>query len=420
MPKIIETASRHKLLIENFSYLSALQLLNMLLPFVTYPFLIRILGKEVYGLVIFSQAVIGYLVILVGFGFNVSATKEVSIYRDNPEKLSQIVSSVLIIKSSLCFFSLIILSIVLWFIPKAHGYVALFYLTMWLCVYDVVFPVWYFQGVERMKYITWLTLASRLIFVGLILLFIKSPADYLLVPIINGIGAVVAGLASLYIIFISHEVRFSKQPYDVLKYYFKEAIPIFVSNVSIQIYASSNKVILGTFLGMAEVAYYDLGEKLVAILRIPQGLISQTLFPKINKDKDIGFVKKAFHLSLLFNIFLTLVLVIFSRKIIVMLGGEQMLPTIWVVNILVLTVPIVAMSNIFGIQLLIPFGYSKPFSKVIILSGLVYLVQLLLLWPTLGFNIYNISIVTIITETFVTMYLFYLCKRFNLWINAPA
>ena len=67
----------------------------MLLPLITYPYLIRVLGKEIYGLIVFAQAVVGYLVILVGFGFNISATKEISIHRDNKEKLNEIVSSVI-------------------------------------------------------------------------------------------------------------------------------------------------------------------------------------------------------------------------------------------------------------------------------------------------------------------------------------
>lgn len=411
-----EKAGRNKTLIQNFSYLSALQVFNMLLPLITYPYLIRVLGKETYGLVVFAQAIIGYLVILVGFGFNISATKEVSIHRDNKEKLSEIVSSVLLIKGSLFLISMLILSTLIFFIPRAQEYKALFFLTMWMCLYDVIFPIWYFQGIEQMKYITYITLFSRLTFVALIFVFIHSPVDYLYIPIINGIGALLAGITSLYIIFASHKVNFGLQSYQNLRFYFKDSIPIFISNVSTRLYVSTNKVIIGAFLGMGEVAYYDLGEKITSILKIPQSILSQSLFPKISKEKNISFIKQIFKVSILINTALFIFVILFSRQIVVLLGGMQMLNAVIVVNILAFTVPIIAMNNIFGIQLLIPFGHNKTFSKIIVLSGVFYMFQALAIWLTIGFSLINISIITVTTEIIVTSFMFYYCKKYRLWI----
>jgi len=139
--------------------------------------------------------------------------------------------------------------------------------------------MWYFQGIERMKYITYINLISRLIFLGLIFVFIHNPNDFLFVPIIYGIGALVSGSIALVIIFGNHQISFKWQPFQNLRYYFMDSFPIFVSNVSISLYVSTNKVITGTFLGMSEVAYYDLAEKLTSVLKLPQGILSQSLFP---------------------------------------------------------------------------------------------------------------------------------------------
>lgn len=408
-------AKNHKTLIQNFSYLSVLQVFNLILPLITYPYLIRVLGKETYGLVVFAQAIVAYLVILVGFGFNISATRDISIHSENKEKISEIVSSVIIIKGLLFLISCVVMIILLWLIPKAHGYEALFILSLWACLYDVIFPIWYFQGIEQMKYITNIFLLSRLTFLVLIFVFIHSPADYLFVPIIYGIGALIAGGVSLFLIFWKHKVRFKWQTYQNLKYYFKDSMPIFVSNVSITLYVSTNKIIAGAFLGMTEVAYYDLGEKIISLLKIPQGLINQTIFPKINKDRNLDFVKKLFTVSIGLNILLFIVVSLLSKYIVIMLGGQQMIPSARVIMILGLSVPIIAMSNVFGIQLLIPFGYSKKFSLVIIASGLVYLIQLLILWQTIGITIYGLSVIAVITEMFVTSYMFFFCKKYKLW-----
>jgi PST family polysaccharide transporter len=407
--------SQYNTLIENFGYLSALQVFNMILPLITYPYLIKVLGKETYGLIAFAQAVIDYLTILVGFGFNISATKEVSINRENKDKLNEIVSSILILKCLLVILSFIILGVLLIIIPQAHGYEVLFMLCMWTCLYDIIFPIWYFQGIEQMKYITYITLISRLTFLGLIFMFIHSSEDFLFVPITYGIGAIFAGIISLYIVFKKKQVKFILPAFNTLKYYFIYSSPIFISNVSAKLYVSMNKVIVGVFLGMREVAYYDLAEKIITILKTPQVILSQSLFPKISKEKDLNFIKRIFTLSTGVNIIMFLGILIFSKYIILGLGGEQMLPALNVVNILAITIPVIAMSNIFAIQLLIPFGYNKAFSRVIVTSGFIYLFQIIVFWKLIGFNIINISLVTVITEIFVTTYAFYFCKKYHLW-----
>jgi len=407
---------RHKVLVQNFSYLSALQIINILLPLITYPYLIRVLGKETYGLVIFAQAIIGYLLILVSFGFNISATKEISVHRNNKERISEIVSSVLTIKVILFLLALGILYIILLFIPQGRNYHALFYLTMWMCFYEAIFPGWYFQGIEKMKYITFITLISRLSFLGLIFIFIHSPGDYLFVPIINGIGSLLAGITSLYILLGNHKIKFRLQPMSQLVYYFTGSVPIFISNISSKIYVSTNKVLVGAFLGMEEVAYYDLAEKITSVFKIPQSILSQTLFPKISKEKDRSFVKKIFKLSVVINLSLFAFIILFSKHIILLLGGVTMLNAITTVNILSITIPIISISNVLGIQLIIPFGYPKTFSKVILTSGIFYILQALFLWLSIGFTLTNIACITVTTELFVTIYMFYYCKKYNLWI----
>ena len=413
--KISVKVGNNKILIQNFSYLSALRIFSLLLPLVTYPYLIRVLGKETYGLVVFAQAIVGYLLIFVSFGFNISATKEVSVHRNNPDKLSEIVSSILILKGMLFIVAFIILYTLFYFIPQVKGKEPLFILTMWVCLYDVIFPIWYFQGIEQMKYITYITLVSRLIFLILIFILIHSAADYLMFPIINGIGAVIAGIISLYIVFYQRHIKFKTPSMENLKYYFKGSLPIFISNVSGQLYVNTNKVIVGAFLGMTDVAYYDLGQKLTSVLQIPQRILSQALFPKISKEKNLGFIKKVFKFSTLLNVALYFFIFLFAKPIVVLLGGHQMINAIPVVHILTLTVPIIGMSYIFGILLLIPFGYEKDFSRVIVFAGLIYLVQALFIWAFIGFSIINVSIITLTTEMFVTVFIFYFCKKHKLW-----
>jgi len=159
----------NKKVIENFSYLAIIQVVNLVITIATYPYLIHVLGKEVFGLVVFAQAIVSYLVVLVSFGFNISATKEISVNRNNKNKVSQIFSSILILKGLLFMISLGIISLCINFIPQANDYKLLFYFSMFACFYEFIYPSWYFQGVEKMKYIAIITLTSKFIFLILLI-----------------------------------------------------------------------------------------------------------------------------------------------------------------------------------------------------------------------------------------------------------
>ena len=278
-------------LLHNFSYLTISQGFTILVPLVTLPYILNVLGKEMYGLIVFSQAVVSYFVILVSFGFNTLAIKEISIHRENKNELSRIVSNILILKGGAFLICLGLLYVILKFLPQARGYESLFFLSMWVCLNEFIFPIWYFQGIEKMKYITYLNLVNKTIFLILIFLLIKSPEQYLRLPIINGIGVIVTGIISLIIVFKSHNIKFILPRPNELVIFIKNSFDYFVSNIAVKLYASSNKVIIGSMLGMAEVAYYDLADKIITVFRaVPLRIVRDSIFPKVAKTKNIKIV----------------------------------------------------------------------------------------------------------------------------------
>lgn len=411
--RILSRLRANKVLVQNFSYLSVLQVVNLLIPLVTYPYLIRVLGKDVYGLVVFAQALVAYLVIIVSYGFHVSAVKQISINRDNMEKINEIVSSVLIIKSILLILTFLLLGILLYLIEESHGYEALFCLSMWSCVYDVIFPVWFFQGIEKMKYITYITLLSRVIFLGFIFVFIKSSFDLLYIPIINGFGAIVAGIISLYIVFVKLNVKFSFQPLKILMYYLKDSTAIFITNVSSRFYYSTNKVIVGSFLGMAEVAYYDFAEKIVALSQIPIVLATQTVFPKISRDRCITFINKITKYQIILVLFLCVLIEVFAKQIAILLGGTQMLSAGNVLKIMILSSIFVSIYNSFATLRLLPFGYNKDY--IIVVSSTAFCYFLLIgIFYFFGLTIYSIAVIAVLVQVWAALVAIYFSYKHNL------
>lgn len=410
--KTFNKLSFHKKLIHNFGYLSVLQVFNMVLPLVTYPYLIRALGIDTYGLVVFAQTTISYLVIIVSFGFNISATKEVSIYRNDHKKLSEIVSSTFIIKFFLLLCSFIILLLLFYVIPQASDYKLLFTLTMWLCVYEFLFPIWYFQGIEQMKYITYLTLFSRLIFLGLIFLFIHNEDDYLYVPLINGLGSIIAGLVSLYIVFYKHKITFSIVNFKILRYYFLDSYPIFVSRIS-SFKDNTPAFLLGVFVGNQAVAYYDLAYKVFRILISVFDNITNVIFPLIAQKKNFNFLKKILRLEILVLFFSYLILILLRKPIVLLLGGQDLLPAadlFFVIGVLLLR----PFSSIVGSCVLILKGYNKSFMMNLIYSTLFYFCFTLICWRFFSITLYNVAWGIVLAQLFELFHRFYLIKRKNL------
>ncbi|MFA6126992.1 MAG: oligosaccharide flippase family protein [Bacteroidales bacterium] len=397
---IVGKIRRHGGIIQNFSYLSVIQLVNLLVTLATYPFLIRVLGKEVFGLVVYAQAIITYLVVLISFGFQISATREVSIHRNDPRKLNEIFSSVLILKGLLFLASVGLLFLITLFIPQAREHKVLFLLSMFTCFYEFIFPFWFFQGIEKMGYLTLITLITKLTFFILIFLFIRSKKDYLLVPLFNGIGSVLAGVISIWIAVVREKVRFSFQPFHRLWHYFRESSALFVSNFANQVYVNANKVIVGLSLGMGEVALYDLAEKIVLAMKIPQNMLNQAIFPKIIKERNVAFSKKILLYSMVGQAAFFFLIVLTSSVLVLLLGGREMSQSTGLLRLLALTVPVNAISSFLGIQFLVAHGFKRLYTRVIVLSVVLYALMCTGLWVNGSISLISVILATIATEVF--------------------
>lgn len=372
MDRLKENYNNYKGVIKNFSYLSILQVFNLTLPLLAYPYLIRVLGVETYGIVVFAQAIMMYFSMLINFGFNISATKDIAQYKEDKIQIDKIVSSVYSIKMTIWVLSFLLLLVLIIIIPTFKENWFLFVITFGVTFNDLLFPQWFFLGVEKMKYITFINITSKVIFTCLIFICISEKEDYILVPVFHSVGAFIGGIISIYILVVKEKVRFSFQKIKILKFYFIESLPLFISAASIQIYVNANRVLVGLFLGMSEVAYYDLGEKILRLIKMPVGMLGQVTFSSLAIEKSIAKINKFTKIGVLLTLLLVIQVILFSEFITVLLAGKDMIKAVPIMRILSISALMYALGQFLGNSRLIIFGYKKEFSQIYLSTVVLY------------------------------------------------
>ncbi len=409
-----------KRLLSNFVSLSVLQGLNYILPLITFPYLVRVLGAEKFGLITFAQAFIQYFSILTDYGFNLSATREISMHRENKEKIAEIFSSVMIIKFVLLILSFIIMTIIVFSFEKFRKNWLVYYLTFGIVIGQVLFPMWFFQGMERMKYITFLNITAKLIFTIAIFVFVRGTSDYIYVPLFNSLGFCLAGILAFWIIVNKFDLTFKLARLATIKLQLKKGWYIFISNLAISLYTTSNAFVLGLLTNNVVVAYYSAYEKIVRFISNIFIPLFQSIYPYFVRIKSTSdenkkkFLNNLLAMTFIVTLLVYMLILLFSKQIIVFMLGYNFLEYIRIFQffcILIIVLPIAYV--IFNIALL-GFGLDRYFSKIYITGGGINIILLIFFVYILKLNLYGAVVSLIFTETLITIYAIFILKRYKI------
>lgn len=412
--KIIGKFKNSKLT-QNVTALLALKGADYFLNFLMFPFLLRMIGPEKFGAIIFMQTIAQYFVIVTDYGFNMTAPRDIA-RAENENAIGKIFMNVMSAKLIMISVIFVLSAVVILNLPsKTEFDVLLFLAVMPLALGNIAFPVWFFQGIQEMKYITISSVIARSLLLVIMLITVSSPEDYLIAALLFSSMSVVSGILSFQIIIKKYKYVFVRPDFQGILRTIKDGWQIFLSTVAINLYTNTNILILGIFTNPTIVGYFGAASKLVDSIKGLMSAVTQAVYPhvsaklKISMEDTVFFIRKftKYYTGLFFAI--SFMLCLLAEPVTIILFGEDYRSSVIILRILAWLPFIISFSQVYGIQVLLNFGKQSTFSKVLIAASVFDLVMVL----PLGyfFRELGVAAVMVAVEIAVSLGTFYYAKK---------
>lgn len=403
-------------LIQNTGYLSIIEIFRLLMPFIALPYIMKTVGVTNYGSIVFAQAIISYFQIFINWGLDISAVKDVSISRNNPGELNRIVSSVLLIKSLHLLLSASLLIVASLFVPYVYENAGLLFCCFLLCFTDVLFPVWFYQGIEKMKYLALIKFISILFYTVSIFIFIRRADDYIYVPLLQSLGNILGGIISMYLLLHVEKISFCRVQKNNIVRTFKESAPFFISRISVVLNNSIAKIISGVFFTMDMVAAFDLAQKITAIALVPIQMVNQAIYPHLARTLNKLFARKMLIVNVVVSFVIAVSVFVLAPYAVYYFSKGELEASVFLTRILCVWLFFGGIVVYLGGPVLVSFGYPKPFNDSVILGTLILLISYLLLYVFGGLDdVLNFAYVLCFSEIVMFSYRLFYCMRYKLF-----
>lgn len=367
--KKLKRSDDGRTLVTNFSYLVLLQIASYVFPLITLPYLAQVIGVDGFGKIAFANSIIVWFQTIADWGFNYTATRDVAKNRDNPIIVSEIFSSVFWARCILASISFLFLIICICLIPILHENANIILATFLLIPGYIMFPTWFFQAMERMKYITYLNLLFKIIFTIAIFIFIKKESDYILHPLITSLGYAVCGIVTMLILIKKWRLKLHYVSLKTVYTTIKSSTNLFLNDVFPNFYKAFSGILLGFVGGTSANGILEAGTKFEDVVYRFIHIISRTFFPFLSRklDKHSFFAK----INIGISIFSAILLFIGAPWIIKTFYSTEFLEAIPVLRIMSLSIIFLALSNTYGVNYLVISGHEKKLRNITMASSII-------------------------------------------------
>lgn len=374
----------------NIFSLALLQGGNYLFPLLTLPWLTRVLGVEGFGRIGFATAFCMNFSLFSDYGFNLSATRQISIHRSDRVMRSRIFWSTLATKSILALAGFVLLVLLTIFVQRLSADKNLLLVGYIAVIGTVITPVWYFQGVEQMSILTKVNLAARTAALPIIFLTVRQPDDLLMAMIITSGSGLFAGCLSMAMLVRLKQVDWMRPTFTDIKESLYDGWHLFISSAASSLSTVSTTVILGFIAGNTEVGYFTAAQRLARAAQAMIAPINQAIYPRIShlmhhsRNEAFALIRKLLKMQVMITLAISIAIVITAKLVTSIVFGNGYEASVTTLRWLAPIPFFGGLTNVFGVQTMIPLGRQEAFSRIIMVGGLVNLAMMALLGSSFG------------------------------------
>lgn len=392
---------------KNVTAAIGLQFASSLIPLITLPLLARKLGVTEFGKYSLALASIQYFISITEYSFNIITTRHIAKFRNEKNKISEFFSNTFgarILLGLLSFLALLILSFSVSIFYEIRHLLMILYLSIFGAILS---PVYFFQGIGKLYTFTLINIFFRSLTIPFFIFLVKGENAIIQATIIQSLSVFLPGLFSIFLVYKTRQVKWVMPSFCKMKELLKEGFRFFLSNTANLVYSFLNVIIIARILNNTAVGYFAPAEKIIRASTGFFGPVSQAIFPGMislmqeSKEKAKTLLKKIFYVQLSCAILIFIGIVFFGKIFIVLLFGKQYEPSYRVMLLMSPTLIFMALSNLLSFQILIPRGYDKAFTNIMIFFGLTHIVFISLLAKYYGINGAAISVS--LTEFLIAM-----------------
>lgn len=396
--------SKKGVLLKNTVMLYIMQFSTYLLSFIVVPYETRVLGATYYGKLGVATAIMVYFQLVIDFGFLLSATEDVSRNRQDKHKVSRILTTVTIDKIFLTVGSFIALIILCEVLPSWKEDRTFYLLFLAATAINSMIPDYLYRGLEQMTAITVRTVAIKAFFTVMIVLLLKKPEQYCIIPILNIIGNSAALLGVYFHLYRQMNIKFVKCTAGEVWDSFRRSSTFFYSRIATSIYTASNTVILSVISAGSTIGYYTLADKLVTTAKSGLSPISDSLYPYMTKNRDFKLVWRILKIVMPIIVGGCAIVFIFARPLCEIVFGAGYGDAAPVLRAMLPVVVVILPSYILGFPTLSAMGLSKYANYSVVFGSALHVVNLLVLYFTGNMNMVTLGAMVSVAEVAILLF----------------